>query len=133
MAKKGKTSKKETIVEEVKEEAKELVKEVEKAEKKVENKVKEVVKNVEEKIEASKEQIGEITHYFDKISVAAIKLSKPLKVGDKVRIKGGEVNFVQKIHSMQINGKAVEKAKKGDEIGIKVDQRANKGYQVLAE
>lgn len=133
-------AKKETVVEKIKKEAKAIVKKVEKAEEKAEVKVAEAVEAVERKIEGKPEakkgskevEIGEISHYFDKISVAAIKLSKPMKVGDKIRIKGGEVDFVQAVHSMQINGKSVDKAKKGDEVGIKVDQRANKGYRVLA-
>jgi hypothetical protein len=30
------------------------------------------------------ERIGEIVHYYHKISVAVIKLNRPLKLGDKV-------------------------------------------------
>jgi len=75
-------------------------------------------------------EIGEVSNYFAKVEVAAIKLTKPLKVGDKIKIKGGEVEFEQTVDSMQIHGKAVEKAKKGDEIGIKVSQKVRKGYKV---
>ena len=75
-------------------------------------------------------EIGVVTHYFDKIGVAAIKLSAGLKVGDKIQIKGGEADFEQEVMGMQINRDEVEKAKKGDEIGIKVGQKANKGYKV---
>jgi len=118
--------KKETIVKKIKKEVKALVKEVKSIEKKVEE-------NITGKPEAKKEvEIGEVSNYFERIGVAAIKLSKPLKVGDKVKFKGGEVEFEQTISSMQIHGKPVDKAKKGDEIGVKINQRANKGYRVLA-
>ena len=75
-------------------------------------------------------EIGVVSNYFDKVGVAAIKLSKALKVGDKIQLKGGEVEFEQTVESMQIHNKAVEKAKKGDEIGIKVSQKVRKGYKV---
>jgi putative protease len=77
-------------------------------------------------------EIGVVTHYFDKINVAAILLSKPLKVGDKIQIKSheGMTDFEQVVESMQINREDVKKAKSGDEIGIKVKQEVNKRYKV---
>jgi len=76
-------------------------------------------------------QIGTVSNYFDHVKVAAIKLTTALKVGDKVRISGGEVDFTQPIKSMQIMHDKVEKAKKGDEIGIKVKNKVRKGYKVF--
>jgi putative protease len=78
-------------------------------------------------------EIGVVSNYFEKVGVAAIKLSKPLKVGDKVKFKGGEVEFEQKIESMQIHNQKVNEAKKGDEIGVRVSQKVRKGYKVLKE
>ncbi|HJX51070.1 MAG TPA: translation elongation factor-like protein [Candidatus Nanoarchaeia archaeon] len=75
--------------------------------------------------------IGEVMNYFDHVSVAAIKLVAPLKVGDIVRIVGGETDFEQKIESMQINRNSVKTAKKGDEIGIKISEKVRKGYKVF--
>jgi len=76
-------------------------------------------------------QIGTVSNYFDHVKVAAIKLKAPLKVGDVVEIKGGEVDIEQKVASMQIQHEKVEKAKKGDEIGIKVKGKVRKGYKVF--
>ena len=76
-------------------------------------------------------EIGEVSNYFAHVSVAAIKLAKPLKVGETIQIKGGNVDFEQKIDSMQINHKAVKAAKSGDEIGIIVSQKVRKGYKVF--
>ena len=67
--------------------------------------------------------MGEITHYYDKIQVAVVKLvSGDLKVGDKVKLidSAGE-EFEQEIKSMQIEHAKIEIAKKGDEFGLKVD------------
>ena len=44
---------------------------------------------------------------------------------------GGETDFKQKVGSMQIHHDKVEKAKKGDEIGIKVNHKVRKGYRVF--
>ena len=80
----------------------------------------------------AEKQIGTISNYFEHVSVAALKLNAGLKVGDKVHIVGGEdTDFEQEVKSMQIHNKAVDKAKKGDEIGIKVREKVRKGYKVL--
>lgn len=68
--------------------------------------------------------MGEVTHYYDKIGVAVVKLvSGDLKVGDKVKLTDntGE-DFEQEIKSMQIEHAEIEIAKKGDEFGLKVDK-----------
>lgn len=64
--------------------------------------------------------IGLVDHFFGNISVAGVSLKAPLKVGDVVHIKGHTTDFVQKIDSMQIEHESVLKAKKGDDIGLKV-------------
>ena len=65
-------------------------------------------------------EIGKISSYFEHVSVAAIKLSDNLKVGDKIHIKGHTTDFEEEITSMQIEKKEITKAEKGDHIGIKV-------------
>ena len=67
--------------------------------------------------------IGEIIHYFSNIKVAVIKLSGPLSEGEEIRIIGGEnTDFNQKVDSMQIEHEAIEKAKKGDAVGVKTTE-----------
>ena len=75
-------------------------------------------------------QIGIVSNYFDHVSVAAIKLTSALKVGDTIKIVGGESNFTEVVKSMQIQKEKVEKAKKGDEIGVKISEKTRKGYKV---
>lgn len=83
-----------------------------------------------EKIEEGK-LIGKITHYFGNIGVAVIELSGGLKVGDKIRIVGGiDTDFEQVIESMEIEHEKIKVAKKGDSIGLKVDQKVREGYEV---
>lgn len=75
--------------------------------------------------------LGEVSNYFEHVGVAAIKLKDGLKVGDKIKFVGGEVDFEQEVKSMQIKHEAVQKAKKGDEIGIKIKEKVRKGYKVF--
>jgi len=77
------------------------------------------------------DEIGVVTHYYGGLNVAAIKLSKTLNVGDKIKIKGSTTAFEQTINSMQIDRKDVKSAKKGDEIGIKVKDRVRKNDKVF--
>jgi translation elongation factor EF-1alpha len=84
---------------------------------------------------AEKEPVGKVTHFFDKISVAVIELTGSLKAGDKIEIETKEGPFQQEVTSMQVDHKPVEKAKKGDAIGMKVDNPVKEGNPVskLAE
>ncbi|MDP4007533.1 MAG: translation elongation factor-like protein [bacterium] len=75
--------------------------------------------------------LGRVSHYFDNIKVAAIKLEAPLKKGDTVRIEGGTTVVKMKIASMQKDHKPVLTAKAKDEIGIKVSKKVREGYRVF--
>ena len=79
---------------------------------------------------ASEKKIGEIAHYFSKIFVAAIKLSGELKVGDTIHIKGHTTDIEQAVDSIQIEHSSVPKAKKGDDVGIKVKDHVRVGDEV---
>ena len=69
--------------------------------------------------------IGKITHYFSKAQVAAVEITEgQLRVGDTIHVVGHTSDFTQKVDSMQIDCAAVESAKAGDAIGIKVAQHA---------
>ncbi|HEY8108749.1 MAG TPA: translation elongation factor-like protein [Patescibacteria group bacterium] len=76
--------------------------------------------------------IGRVTHYFDQLKVAVIKLekSKGLKVGDSVRIEGGELDYEQKIDSLQVDHESVKSVKAGDDFGTKVKKKVHEGYRV---
>lgn len=76
--------------------------------------------------------IGEVTHYYSNLGVAIVKFAKPVEVGTKVRFKGATTDFEEKISSMQYDHKAVDKAKKGQEIGIKVQEKVRQGDKVYS-
>jgi len=71
------------------------------------------------------ERIGSIIKFFDKTSIAAIKLDfGNLALGDTIHIKGNATDFVQKIEVMEFDHKPVEKAMRGQFAGIKLSQPA---------
>lgn len=75
--------------------------------------------------------IGKVVHYFDKIGVAVIQLAAPLKVGDTIRIAGGkDTDFQQSVESIEVEHQKIDKAKKGDEVGLKVKEKVRDGYKV---
>jgi len=92
--------------------------------------VEKIAEKVSDEVEDLGEEDGKITHYFDKIGVAVIELAKGLSVGDTIRIKGATTDFKQRIDSMQIEHKSVDKAKKGQAIGLKVKEKVRPNDKV---
>ena len=72
-------------------------------------------------------KVGKVIHYFSRIGVAAIELEGEIKVGDTVHFKGHTTDFSQEIQSMQISNQVVDKAGKGDKVGIKVKEKVREG------
>ena len=80
-------------------------------------------------------KIGNVTHYFAKISVAVVELKDTLRAGDRILIQGDTSDFEQTVESMQIEHKNIESAGAGQSIGLKVDQRVREGdkvYKILS-
>lgn len=77
-----------------------------------------------------KDLAGRVVHFYDKISVAVIKLEKTLKVGDKVKFEHGEHSFEQIIESMQLEHEQVLQGKKGQEVAVKTDKETKSGTLV---
>ena len=78
-------------------------------------------------------KIGKITHYYDKIGVAVVELLNTIKKGDKLKISGHDNEFSQNCESMQMEHLEVSTAKKGDTIGMKVNQAVKEGDFVYLE
>ena len=76
-------------------------------------------------------KIADVIHVYGKIRVAILHLLKPLKKGDSVHFKGHTTDFTQAVKSMQIEHETVETAKKGDDIGLKVDKDVRVGDEVF--
>ena len=76
-------------------------------------------------------KIGKVTHYYGNLGVAIVELSGKLSVGDKVKFEGGKAEFEQAVESMQIEHKEIDLAKKGDVVGVKVDEKIGDGMEVF--
>ena len=71
-----------------------------------------------------KKDIAKVVNYYNKIKVAELKIWDDLAIGDEIMIQGpttGSITHV--IDSMQIDGKAIEKAKKGSNVAIAIDEK----------
>jgi selenocysteine-specific translation elongation factor len=74
----------------------------------------------------AEEKIGTVSDFFARPVVAAIELTGGLKIGDKIRIKGHSTDLELIVDSMQINNVAVNEAKAGDSVGVKINERVRK-------
>ena len=80
----------------------------------------------------AEKKIGKVTHFFTHLGVAAIEITEgELSVGDTIHVVGHTSDFTQKVNSMQVEHKNVEKASAGDSIGIKVDEHAREHDEVF--
>lgn len=74
--------------------------------------------------------IGQVTHYFDRISVAVIRLYDRLALGDWVHFYGNRTNFVQQVESMQVNHQPISEAYANEEVAVLVSGEVRKGDMV---
>lgn len=65
-------------------------------------------------------EIGRITHYYDHLNVAVLRLTENLKLGDKIHILGHLTDFTQRVTSMEVNHHTVVWVKPGDDVAVKV-------------
>jgi len=72
-----------------------------------------------------KVKVGTVFTYFSKIGVAGVRVTDgELRVGDTISIEGHTTNFTQKVESMEKDHGPIEVARVGDEIGLKVKEKA---------
>jgi translation elongation factor EF-1alpha len=76
-------------------------------------------------------QIGWVTHFFDHINVAALTLTETIKVGDTVHFLGHSTDFKQEVASLQIEHKAINEAKAGDDVAMEVAQKVHPNDKVF--
>ena len=75
--------------------------------------------------------IGKVVHFYDKLGVAIVDLSSGgIKVGQEVKFKRKDDEFVQKVESLQVEHQSVDTVKKGDSFGLKVDKPTKVGTEV---
>jgi len=78
--------------------------------------------------------IGQVTHYYNRIGVAVLRLSGDLRIGDMVLILGHTTELEQRVTSMEIEHQKVEAVHAGQEVALRVEEPVRKGdvvYKVL--
>ena len=81
-------------------------------------------------------QVGTVTHYFNRLGVAVLRIRGELQVGEKIHILGHTTDFEQVITSMEIDHKKVSLVKPGDDMALKVRDKVRRGdivYKVVEE
>ena len=80
-------------------------------------------------------KVGVVKNYFAKPSVAAIEVIEgELQVGDVVWFKGHTTDFKQEVNSIQEEKQTIDKAVKGQLIGVQVKERVRENdlvYKVM--
>jgi translation elongation factor EF-Tu-like GTPase len=79
------------------------------------------------------EQAGVVEHYYNRIKVAVVRVERPLRVGDWVRIRGAHDDLRARIKSIEMDHKPLERAEPGQKVGIKLRKRAHARSVVLLE
>ena len=72
------------------------------------------------------EQIGLVGAFFAHPSAALVTLTAPLKVGERIYVKGHTTEFQQVVESMQVDRQPVQEASAGQEIAIKMNEKCRK-------
>jgi hypothetical protein len=67
------------------------------------------------------ERIGVVTHYYNHLSVATLRLeSGTLRVGDVIHIRGHTTDFSQRVESLEVNHAPATEVGPNDDFGLKV-------------
>ncbi|WP_429223717.1 peptidase U32 family protein [Methanobacterium oryzae] len=71
-----------------------------------------------------KKDIGSVVNYYRNVSAAEIRLWEDLESGDEIIIQGNKTgSIIQNVESMQIEGKTIKKAHKGQNVGLLVKDK----------
>ncbi len=76
-------------------------------------------------------RVGEVTHFYDRLCVAVIKLTETIRVGDMLHVLGHHTDFQQPVESLQIEHQTVSEAGPGADVALKVNQKVHPGDSVF--
>ncbi|NPA12813.1 MAG: U32 family peptidase [Aquificae bacterium] len=76
--------------------------------------------------------VGEVVKFYPKIKVAEVKIiDHPISIGDTIHIIGKKTGLVrQKVSSMQVDRKNIQRADRGMVVGLKTDERVRVGDKI---
>lgn len=81
---------------------------------------------------SARKLVGVVTHFYPKVSVAAVRLVSNVRIGDEIIVEGRTSYSRQSIESIEKSGKKLWRAGKGETVGIKLKDKARKNDSVYA-
>ncbi len=81
-------------------------------------------------------EIGKVTHYYNHINVAVLKLTNSLKLGDLIHIIGHSTDLMQTVSSLEVDHHSLEWVKPGDNVALKVIEPVHEHdviYRIIEE
>ena len=79
------------------------------------------------------EAIGNVIHWFDHLSVAAVRLTAPLAVGERIHIQGHATDLVETVSSLEIEHQKVDHAGPGDDVALAVEGHVHEHDLIFRE
>lgn len=77
--------------------------------------------------------IGQVTHYYSRLGVAALNLRAPLSKGDRVHILGHTTDLEEAVDSMEIDHQPIDRAQPGDDVAIRVVGKVRQGDKIYRQ
>ncbi|MBI3320148.1 MAG: translation elongation factor-like protein [Candidatus Omnitrophica bacterium] len=77
--------------------------------------------------EPQMEAMGKISAFFAHPSAAIVDLTAPLRLGERIYVKGHTTEFQQVVDSMQLDHQPMQEAAVGQSIAVKMQERCRKG------
>lgn len=82
--------------------------------------------------EKKRRAVGIVENYYPKQQAAAVKLlEEGLAIGDEILVEGSTTYLRQQVRSLMKKGISLQKAEKGDEIGLSVDSAVRKNDRIF--
>ncbi len=82
--------------------------------------------------EKQRRAVGIVENYYPKQQAAAVRLlEEGLAIGDEIIIEGSTTYLRQKVSSLKKKGKVLEKAEKGDTVGLAVDGQVRENDRIF--
>ena len=79
------------------------------------------------------EAIGTVSHWFGHLSVAAVQLTGPLAVGDRIHIRVHTTDLIETVRSMEVEHQKVDRAGPGDDVAMTVEGHVREHDRIYRE
>ncbi len=74
--------------------------------------------------------VGLVTHYFPHVRAAAVSLTQPLRIGDRIHVVGRTTDVVMTVDRLQVDHADVREARAGDDVAVHVAERVREHDEV---